>query len=107
MSSKLSPFIPMVVSSPWEWSRLGSGERKRVLLDVDFQLGFEFEPGQAWLGPTLPTRANSLTLLWFKLALPNLRQIFASFRSPLEEREYSRTAFFKLVGWLLISMTMR
>ncbi|GAA5876743.1 hypothetical protein JCM1840_002032, partial [Sporobolomyces johnsonii] len=31
---------------------------------------------------------------------------FASFRSPLEEREYSRTAFFKFLGWVLVTMSM-
>ncbi|BGP13362.1 hypothetical protein JCM10213v2_001281 [Rhodosporidiobolus nylandii] len=39
------------------------------------------------------------------MALPNLRNIFASFRSPLEEREYSRTAFFKFLGFVLVTMS--
>lgn len=31
---------------------------------------------------------------------------FASFRSPLEEREYSRKAFFKFLGFVLVTMSM-
>lgn len=31
---------------------------------------------------------------------------FASFRSPLEEREYSRTAFYKAACFVLISLGM-
>lgn len=34
------------------------------------------------------------------MALPNLRRIFSSFRTEEEERQYSRTAFFNLIGFL-------
>lgn len=34
------------------------------------------------------------------MVLPNLRRIFASFRTEKEEREYSRQAFFNLIGFL-------
>ncbi|KAM0749850.1 hypothetical protein T439DRAFT_357370 [Meredithblackwellia eburnea MCA 4105] len=40
------------------------------------------------------------------MALPNLRHIFASFRSPIEERDYSRLAFFKFLAFLLVSTGM-
>lgn len=32
--------------------------------------------------------------------LPNLRRLFASFRTEEEEREYSRTAFFNFISFL-------
>ncbi|ORX62641.1 hypothetical protein DM01DRAFT_1330769 [Hesseltinella vesiculosa] len=35
------------------------------------------------------------------MALPNLWKIYASFRSPEEERQYSRSAFFKFTGYML------
>jgi len=37
------------------------------------------------------------------MALPNLRRLFASFRTEEEERDFSRTAFFNLVGFLATS----
>ncbi|CDR36835.1 RHTO0S02e07426g1_1 [Rhodotorula toruloides] len=40
------------------------------------------------------------------MALPNLRNIFASFRSPLEERQMSRSAFYKFLGFILVSTSM-
>ncbi|WBW73840.1 Ermes regulator Emr1 [Schizosaccharomyces osmophilus] len=36
--------------------------------------------------------------------LPNLRRIFASFRTEKEERSYSRTAFFHLIGYISFSV---
>ncbi|CAI94397.2 Ermes regulator Emr1 [Schizosaccharomyces pombe] len=36
--------------------------------------------------------------------LPNLRRIFASFRTEEEERSYSRKAFFHLIGYITCSV---
>ncbi|KAF9094599.1 hypothetical protein BGX29_009443 [Mortierella sp. GBA35] len=35
------------------------------------------------------------------MALPNLRRIFSSFRTPEEEAQISRSAFFKFSGYVL------
>ncbi|KAG0234921.1 hypothetical protein BGX31_004430 [Mortierella sp. GBA43] len=35
------------------------------------------------------------------MALPNLRRIFSSFRTPEEEAQISRSAFFKFSGYIL------
>ncbi|KAI8339903.1 hypothetical protein BC941DRAFT_418873 [Chlamydoabsidia padenii] len=35
------------------------------------------------------------------MALPNLWKIYSSFRTPEEERQYSRSAFFKFSGYIL------
>ncbi|POY70718.1 hypothetical protein BMF94_6128 [Rhodotorula taiwanensis] len=40
------------------------------------------------------------------MALPNLRNIFASFRSPLEEREYSRRAFYTFLEFIGVTCLM-
>jgi hypothetical protein len=40
------------------------------------------------------------------MALPNLWKIYASFRTPEEEREFSRSAFFKFSGYILSCIAM-
>ncbi|KAI9301071.1 hypothetical protein BJ944DRAFT_272027 [Cunninghamella echinulata] len=35
------------------------------------------------------------------MALPNLWKIYSSFRTPEEERQFSRSAFFKFSGYIL------
>ena len=42
------------------------------------------------------------------MVFPNLRRIFSSFRTPEEERQISREAFFKFVGFVVscIAITM-
>ncbi|SCV72631.1 BQ2448_4168 [Microbotryum intermedium] len=40
------------------------------------------------------------------MALPNLRNIFASFRTAHEERQYSQAAFYKVLGFVLVSLGM-
>ncbi|SCZ92626.1 BZ3500_MvSof-1268-A1-R1_Chr5-2g08044 [Microbotryum saponariae] len=40
------------------------------------------------------------------MALPNLRNIFASFRTAHEERQYSQAAFYKFLGFILVSLGM-
>ncbi|ORY80676.1 hypothetical protein BCR35DRAFT_331744 [Leucosporidium creatinivorum] len=40
------------------------------------------------------------------LALPNLRNIFASFRTPNEEKRWSQKAFYKFCGFLLVTLGM-
>ncbi|RIB27748.1 hypothetical protein C2G38_1694311 [Gigaspora rosea] len=39
-------------------------------------------------------------------AFPNLRRIFSSFRTPEEERQISRSAFFKFVGFVISCMAI-
>lgn len=40
------------------------------------------------------------------MALPNLWKIYASFRTPEEERQYSREAFFKFSGYIISCIIM-
>lgn len=40
------------------------------------------------------------------MTLPNLRHIFSSFRSPLEERDFSRAAFYKGVLFIISCMSI-
>ncbi|KAG2181174.1 hypothetical protein INT43_008756 [Umbelopsis isabellina] len=40
------------------------------------------------------------------MALPNLWKIYASFRTPEEERQYSREAFFKFSGYIISCIVM-
>ncbi|KAM0792700.1 hypothetical protein ACM66B_002480 [Microbotryomycetes sp. NB124-2] len=40
------------------------------------------------------------------MALPNLRNIFASFRTPHEERKWSQRAFYHFIGFILVTMGM-
>lgn len=42
----------------------------------------------------------------FSMALPNLWKIYASFRTPEEERHFSRSAFFKFSGYILSCIVM-
>lgn len=47
-----------------------------------------------------------LTASLREMALPNLWKIYASFRTPEEEREFSRSAFFKFSGYILSCIAM-
>ncbi|KAI8359814.1 hypothetical protein BD560DRAFT_405341 [Blakeslea trispora] len=40
------------------------------------------------------------------MALPNLWKIYSSFRTPEEERQFSRSAFFKFSGYILSCIAM-
>ncbi|KAI9467980.1 MAG: hypothetical protein EXX96DRAFT_585590 [Benjaminiella poitrasii] len=40
------------------------------------------------------------------MALPNLWKIYSSFRTPEEERQFSRSAFFKFSGFILSCIAM-
>ncbi|GBC42127.2 hypothetical protein RhiirA5_282507 [Rhizophagus irregularis] len=40
------------------------------------------------------------------MPFPNLRRIFSSFRTPEEERQISRSAFFKFVGFVISCMAI-
>ncbi|KAI9015796.1 hypothetical protein CLU79DRAFT_764742 [Phycomyces nitens] len=40
------------------------------------------------------------------MALPNLWRIYSSFRTPEEERQFSRAAFFKFSGYILSCIAM-
>ncbi|KAI7856526.1 hypothetical protein BDC45DRAFT_502954 [Circinella umbellata] len=40
------------------------------------------------------------------MALPNLWKIYSSFRTPEEERQFSRSAFFKFSGYILSCIVM-
>ncbi|KAI8332181.1 hypothetical protein EDC96DRAFT_526758 [Choanephora cucurbitarum] len=40
------------------------------------------------------------------MALPNLWKIYSSFRTPEEERQFSRSAFFKFGGYILSCIAM-
>lgn len=54
-----------------------------------------------YLELTRAVRSHHLATLSRLMAkLPNLRRLFASFRTEEEEREYSRSAFFNFVGFL-------
>ena len=58
----------------------------------------------------LPNLRNIVSHLSRRARLPQLELIdfpqFASFRSPLEERDYSRAAFYKGVLWIVSCMVM-
>lgn len=83
---------------------------------IPLSLTFDSEDTSSWhcqtcatslsLTPSLHRPCPSPLTRVTRLSPSLVKGQFASFRSPLEEREYSRTAFFKFLGWALVTMTM-